>query len=162
MPRAQKKPKAAEPILDDKMGRPTGSDLYIWCDYIELRCLVDKDRRLSRGRVQELLDDTAQMHGEETDADVVNPSDGLFEADVDDDVDAFDGVPPGGGHVGTRNEMRVAAWFANLAFRAKLFGDAYPFKLSDDGKELEALPVDAQLRVLYVQMLMSSSLRLVP
>jgi hypothetical protein len=163
MARVPKQPKAAEPILDNKMSRPTGSDLYIWCDYIELRCLVDKDRRLSRGRVQELLDDTAQMYGEQTDADVVNPGDGELDGAVDDDdPDALDGVPPGGGHVGTRNEMRIADWFANLAFRAKLFGDAYPFKLSDDGKELEALPVDTPLRVLYAQLLMSASLRLVP
>lgn len=151
------------PILDATMSRPNGSDLYIWCDYIELRCLVDKDRRLSRGRMQELLDDTAQMYGEQTDADVVNPADAAPLPDGDsDDQDALDGLPPGGGHIGTRNEMRVAGWFYNLAFRAKTFGDAYPFKLSADGQELEALQVDTPLRVLYVQMLMSASLRLVP
>lgn len=160
---AAKMPKTAEPILDKAMSRPTGSDLYIWCDYIELRCLVDKDRRLSRGRMLELLDDTAQMYGERTDADVVNPLDVMVDEDVDDDdPDTFEGGALGGGQVGTRNEMRVAGWFANLAFRIKLFGDAYPFKLTDDGKELEALPVDTPLRLLYVQMLMSSSLRLVP
>lgn len=158
-----KKLKAAEPILDSKMSRPTGSDLYIWCDYIELRCLVDKDRRLSRGRLHELLDDTAQMYGEQTDADVVNPSGGIVDIGLDDDdSDAADGTPPGSGHLGTRYEMRVASWFANLAFRAKLFGDAYPFKLSGDSQELEALPVNSQVRELYVQMLMSASLRLVP
>lgn len=163
MARAAKKPKAAEPILDKEMSRPTGSDLYIWCDYIELRCLVHTDRRLSRGGVQELLDDTAQMYGEKTDADVVSPADHTADADIDDDdSDRHDGVPSEGGYLETRNEMRVAGWFANLAFRAKLFGDAYPFKLSDDGKELEALPVDTPLRLLYVQMLMSASLRLVP
>lgn len=160
---AKKPKKAAKPILDPKMSRPNGSDLYIWCDYIELRCLVDKDRRLSRGRMHELLDDTAQMYGEQTDADLVNPVDTVLLPDSDaDDPDAFDGVPPGGGHVGTRNEMRVAGWFKNLAFRAKIFGDAYPFKLSADGQELELLQVDTPLRVLYVQMLMSASLRLVP
>lgn len=151
------------PILDAKMSRPNGSDLYIWCDYIELRCLVDKDRRLSRGRIQELLDDTAQMYGEQTDADVVNPA-GLepLPASDADDPDALDGVQPGGVQVGTRDEMRVAGWFQNLAFRAKTFGNAYPFKLSADGQELEALKVDTPLRLLYVQMLMSASLRLVP
>ena len=164
MARPPKKPKAAEPILDSNMSRPTGSDLYIWCDYIELRCLVDKDRRLSRGWMHELLDDTAQMFGEQTDADIVNPADDAAAApDVDDDeLETFYGVPPGAGYVGTRNEMRVAAWFATLAFRAKLFGDAYPFKLSDDQQELKTLPVDSHLRELYVQMLISASLRLVP
>lgn len=151
------------PILDAKMSRPNGSDLYIWCDYIELRCLVDKDRRLSRGRIQELLDDTAQMYGEQTDADVVNPADPepLTDGDAD-DLDVRAGVPPGGVQVGTRDEMRVAGWFKNLAFRAKTFGKAYPFELSADGQELEALQVDTPLRVLYVQMLISASLRLVP
>jgi hypothetical protein len=164
MARPAKKPgNAALPILDAKMSRPNGSDLYIWCDYIELRCLVDKDRRLSRGRMQELLDDTAQMYGEQTDADVVNPSgpEPLLDDDAD-DPEALEGVPPGGVHVGTRDEMRVASWFKNLAFRAKTFGNAYPFKLSADGQELEAQQVDTSLRVFYVQMLMSASLRLVP
>ncbi len=160
---AKKPKKVAKPILDAKMSRPNGSDLYIWCDYIELRCLVDMDRRLSRGRMQELLDDTAQMYGEQTDADVVNPADVDPQPDGNsDDPDALDGVPHGGGQIGTRNEMRVVGWFNNLAFRAKTFGDAYPFKLSADGQELEALQVDTPLRVLYVQMLMSASLRLVP
>jgi len=159
-----KKPKqAAKPILDANMSRPNGSDLYIWCDYIELRCLVDKDRRLSRGRMQELLDDTAQMYGEQTDADVVNPADAGWQPDGNsDDPESLDGVPTGGSQIGTRDEMRVAGWFNNLAFRAKTFGDAYPFQLSADGQELEVLQVDTPLRVLYVQMLMSSSLRLVP
>lgn len=164
MATAPKKPKALLPILDSKMSRPNGNDFYIWCDYIELRCLVDSDRRMSRGRVLELLDDTAQMYGEQTDADVVNPSEGSVAiSNLDpDDPDAFDAMPPGPGHIGTRDEMRVASWFTNLAFRATLFHDAYPFRLSPDRQELEALPVDTNLRRLYVQMLMSASLRLVP
>lgn len=157
------KPKEVKPILEREMSRPTGTDLYIWCDFIELRCLVDKDRKMSRGRLLEILDDTAQMYGEQTDADVVNPADAggtaaVIEAEDDDDDDAGAGT----GHLGTRNEVRVAGWFANLAFRAKTFGAAYPFQLSPDGQELEALPVDTKLRELYVQMLMSASLRLVP
>lgn len=110
----------------------------------------------------ELLDDTAQMYGEQTDADIVNPSEGGLLPDGDaDETDLLDGAPAGG-QVGTRNEMRVAGWFKNLAFRAKTFGPAYPFKLSIDGQEIEMLQVDAPERVLYVQMLMSASLRLVP
>ncbi|MBH1986224.1 MAG: hypothetical protein I8H76_02730 [Burkholderiales bacterium] len=164
MATSKKKPKAAKPILDSAMGRPNGSDLYIWCDFIELRCLVDKDRKFSRGRLLEILDETAQMHGEQTDADVVTlPDEALVAAafDADDEDDAAGDVIAAG-QVGTRNEMRVAGWFANLAFRAKIFGEAYPFKLSDDGQELEVQPVDTSLRKLYVQMLMSASLRLVP
>lgn len=155
--------RAPQPILDAKMSRPNGSDLYIWCDYIELLCLVDKDRRLSRDRVHELLDDTAQMYGEQTDADVVNssvapnlPDDGA------NDPDALDDLPPDGGQIASHNEMRIAGWFQNLEFRAQIFGDAYPFKLSADRQELERESMDTPLRLLYVQMLMSASLRLVP
>jgi len=159
----KKSTKASTPILDPKMGRPTGSDLYIWCDYIELRCLVDKDRRLSRGRMLELLDDTAQMYGEQTDADVVNQADTIpLPEDESDQQEVVPEMPLSGGHVATHNEMRVASWFNTLAFRVKTFGDAYPFKLSADSQELEAMEVDSPSRVLYVQMLISSSLRLVP
>lgn len=159
--RKKKAAATAQPILSNNMSRPTGSDLYIWCDYIELKCLVDKDRRLSRGRVQELLDDTAQMYGEQTDADLVNPVGELDEVD-DDDEEQLDDAPLAGGQISAYNEMRVAGWFSNIAFRAQHFGPAYPFRLSADGQELEALPVDTKVRELYVQMLMSASLRLVP
>jgi hypothetical protein len=167
MARAPKKPKIVEPILDSQMSRPTANELYVWCDYIELLCLVDTDRKLSRGRVLELLDDTAQMHGEQTDADLVAPGDGI-QVDTDmsrgdsDAAGSNDGVATDAGYVGAQYETRVAGWFGNLAFRARVFGDAYPFRLSEDGQELEVLPVNSAPRELYIQMLMSSSLRLVP
>lgn len=164
MARTPRRVRSAEPILDNKMSRPSSADLHIWCDYIELRCLVDRERRFSRGKVLELLDDTAQMNGEQTDADVVNPLETVAQAgfENEDDLAALDGIPAGAGQIGTGNEMRVAGWFANLAFRAQTFGDAYPFRLSADGQELELFSIDSESCALYVQMLISASLRLVP
>ena len=103
------------------------------------------------------------MYGEQTDADVVNRDGVTASATLDDDdADDVDTTLAGPGQVGTRNEMRVSGWFANLIFRAKHFGHAYPFQLSADGQELEVVPIDTNLRRLYVQMLLSASLRLVP
>lgn len=164
--KSRKAKPARAPILYSTMSRPTRSDLYVWCDYIELRCLVDKDRKISRGKVLELLDDTAQMNGEKTDGDVVTPLEDEVEDQLEEELGLDDEEPAseelGRVQIATRNEMRVAGWFANLAFRANTFDGSYPFRLSPDGQELEALPIDTSLRELYVQMLMCSSLRLVP
>lgn len=172
-----KSAKTAEPIpsiLKKEMTRPKLSDLYFWCDFIELKCLVDTDRRYGRGRLHELLDDTAQLYGEQTDADDdglgidfdedgEGEQDGGAEPNIEDLEEGLISAPSGNDiPPSLANESRVAGYFKNLAYRAELFGDAYPFALSSDHQEILVRPIDTAARKLYVQLLLSSSLRLVP
>lgn len=157
----------ADPILHNLDVKPKSSDSYLWCDYIEVRCLVHADHRFSRGNLLELLDETAELASASSDADV-DSDDGKSAFDNNDDDD--DGVPEadtdsGGPHgltVKDRNEAKTADLFKNLAYRASIFGDAYPFELDATGQELQLRDISASLRKLYLQLLLSASLRLVP
>lgn len=141
--------KMADPILHNLDQRPNASDTYLWCDFIELRCLVSPDQKFSRGDLLELIEETAE----------IAPND--FE-ETDEDIDDDEIVPIKIDKARDKNERRVADLFANLAFRTKLFGDAYPFLLDDQTQELSISSLDTPLHLLYLQLLISSSLRLVP
>jgi hypothetical protein len=154
---------AARPILHKLDTRPKASDLYLWCDYVEVRCLTHPDHKYSRGSLLELLDEGA---------DVAIPLEGIVE-DEDELDDQGDPIPeeipfaaveenteelP----VADRNEAKVADIFKNLQYRAMAFGAAYPFALDEAAQELSLLDIAPSERKLYLQLLLSASLRLVP
>lgn len=143
-----------DPILINIDSRPNASDTYLWCDYIELRCLVAEDHAYSRGDLLELLEETVELapeHQEENDEEEER-----FE---DDDEDV---VPAYRDKIRDKYEIRVADLFRNLVFREKLFAEAYPFQLDPDAQEIRLRTHDEPSRLLYLQLLISSSLRLVP
>jgi hypothetical protein len=161
-----------DPILHNLDVRPKSSDVYLWCDYIEVRCLAHPDHRFSRGDLLELLDETVELAIAVADLD-----DGL-DADDDDDLDsdeaeadedgaaAVDTEPVAAGKRGLtlkdRNEAKTADFFKNLAYRASIFSDAYPFEMDASGQELRLRDIGPPLRKLYLQLLLSATLRLVP
>lgn len=157
-----------DPILHNLEVRPKSSDIYLWCDYIELRCLVHPDRRFSRGNLLELLDETVDLAAPDPDNDdpaaegdgaELDASDGEGEAGVEADADS---PATHDLTVKDRNESKTADQFKNLSYRATIFADAYPFELDATGQELRLRDIDTPLRKLYLQLLLSASLRLVP
>ncbi len=155
-----------DPILHNLEIRPKSSDIYLWCDYIELRCLVHPDRRFSRGNLLELLDETVDLAAPDSDIDdaVAEDDDAGSEADAGDGEAEVDSDAPAahGMTLKDRNESKTADQFKNLAYRATIFGDAYPFEVDATGQELRLRDIDTSLRKLYLQLLLSASLRLVP
>ncbi|HEL4265686.1 TPA: hypothetical protein UM524_000407 [Stenotrophomonas maltophilia] len=147
---------------------PTSSDFYLWCDYIEVRCLASPDKRFSRGDLLECTTELGEMEiltegvepeeeeyeGDETaeDADdVVAEEDGL-EADEE----ALRALP-----VDDRREARAADLYSQFAVRSQVFANAYPFSLSEDGQEISLLENRTASQNLYLELLLSSSLRLI-
>lgn len=154
------------PLLNPTITRPTKSDLYYWCDFIELKCLVDIDKRYSKGKLFELLDDTAQQFGDETDADSDDHTedDEILESEFEDDLEENLSHAPVGARTSASDEkmVRIAGYFTNLKYRQQAFGDAYPFSLSEDGQEIKLDAIVREEQKLYIQLLLSSSLRLIP
>lgn len=149
--------------------RPRGSDLYLWCDYVELLCMTHRDGRFSRGDLLELIVESRELAAEDPDLaseddDDLEDEEVLEQAldDGDHDLLAMDEGARVVHSADDRREARVADVFNNLRFRARLFGDAYPFVLSQDGQELTVRELDVDEKKLYVQLLLSSSLRLIP
>lgn len=166
------KPKEKKPILQNLENRPKSSDTYLWCDYIELRCLSHADNRFSRDNLEELLSETVELaEDEDMGSEADEPSVELgevphVEAESDDeaseDSDEVAGITSVSLPRVDRYETRSADLFKNLAYRAEIFGDAYPFELSADCRELKLRDSSSVSRQLYLQLLLSSSLRLVP
>lgn len=151
------------PILVDIESRPTASDAYLWCDYIELRCLAGADHRFSRGDLTEVLSETFELAPSINDAeqedDLREEDAGVVQPHIDDEAteEALAELPED-----DRFEARVASLFRSLSYRAQIFGDQYPFSLDADVQELSLREVNSDGKKLYVQLLLSSSLRLVP
>jgi hypothetical protein len=158
-----------DPILHNLDVRPKSSDVYLWCDYIEVRCLAHPDHRFSRGNLLELLDETVELAiaGSDLDEEPDADDDDEFDSEADDDTAAaVDAEPAAGQRHGLtlkdRSEAKTADFFKNLAYRASIFGDAYPFELDASGQELRLRDIGPALRKLYLQLLLSATLRLVP
>lgn len=162
------------PLLQDLGAKPRASDIYLWCDYVELRCLASPDHRFSRGNLIEALtegneDSDAASDDDEDDED----------ADITDTLRAeagagssmaikvldFHDSSSGDPFALPRDdvaEARAAEIFNGLASRAAIFKEHYPFKLDATNDELSLGDPDTPTCSLYLQLLLSSSLRLVP
>jgi hypothetical protein len=124
----------------------TISDAPQWADYIELLCLVNPDRRVSKGdivdRVAPRARDLGEVHSTMDDQDP-------------DDVTGHQ-TDPGVSDKWTR---RVGAWFENLRYREGAFSEGYPFLVSDRGNVLKTKESLTFEHKLYIFLLLSSNLR---
>ncbi|WP_197076506.1 hypothetical protein, partial [Luteimonas sp. FCS-9] len=148
------------PIFQSLSHPPKSSDAYLWCDYIEIRCLVHPDRKFSRSNLIECVDELAALDIR-PDASLGDDSEALDEeAELDaeeQDDDGDDEVLPDG----DRKEAWAAGLFGRLEVRAKVFGDAYPFALAPGAQEIRFKNPGSGAQSLYVQLLLSACLRLI-
>lgn len=149
---------------------PTSSDLFLWCDYVEVRCLTHPDKRFSRQNLLECLaeldafsmrdgedDEVGDYDGEQ--GDYVDEADEELAQYEDNDLihqDAQDPIP-----TTDRRESKVASIFAQLGVRAAVFEEGYPFSLDDGLQEISLLEARTGEHGLYLQLLLSASLRLI-
>jgi len=154
-----------DPILQNLHTMPKSSDAYLWCDYVELRCLAHSDHRFSRGDLLELFDesgdDAPQLIGG-ADDDLNGDADDGFPEDADDHEDAVEADDDDPLPASDRHEAKAADIFKNIAYRASIFGEAYPFCLDVASQEISLRAFAEPSRKLYLQLLLSASLRLVP
>ncbi len=120
------------------------SSIHHFADWVELLCIADLDGEMDESRVRQ---------------EARQQKDDLGEGNLADE----DGELQGGSLDKTEKSDRwnslVAGWFAHLRFRARQFGDAYPFQIQD-GEDIIVLKADlATNQQLYLAFLMSSNLR---
>lgn len=111
---------------------------HIWVDYIELLCLVNVDREVSKADLSDRFrdrKDLGEVEGGPEDIDDLTP-----EKEND------------------KWEERTEDWFRHLSYRAGVFKAFYPFRLSDDGNVLLVQTSQTTKRKLYVSLLLSSNL----
>lgn len=162
------------PILMGLDAKPKATYSYLWCDFVELRCLTSVDHRFSRGDLEEMFSELAAvmnftLEDEEEDEDADARAELAIEAQWGSEqarqlLEISAGQEPVSGPmpVDDQGATRSGKIFSDLAYRAQTFGGYYPFALSEDGRDLSVREIDSAERQLYIQLLLSSSLRLVP
>lgn len=149
---------------------PTSSDLFLWCDYVEVRCLTHPDKRFSRQNLLECLaelDAFSMRDGEDDEVGDYDGEQGDYGEEADEELaqyedndlihhDAQDPIP-----TTDRRESKVASIFAQLGVRAAVFEEGYPFSLDDGLQEICLLEARTGEHGLYLQLLLSASLRLI-
>lgn len=145
---------------------PTSSDFYLWCDYIEVRCLASPDKRFSRGDLLECTTELGEMeiltegveHEDEPEEYEDDEADGLGADNEGHEADeeALRALP-----VDDRREAHAADLFSQFGVRSRVFGAAYPFVISADGQEITLVDGRTAAQNLYLELLLSSSLRLI-
>lgn len=153
-------------ILQSLDKLPQSSDVYLWCDYVELRCLVHPDKKFSRQNLIEVIDDSKAAGIRATAAadDVADDEAELDTEEEDSEFEAEDEAEATPLPASDKSEARAADLFGSLELRSALFAESYPFEIIGSGHELQLRPV-AELgatQLLYLQLLLSSSLRFVP
>lgn len=123
---------------------PDSSDIHIWADFVELRCLTDPDLMVSKSDVQSYVQERKDLRK------------GLNDYSDDEDSDAEDDVSqlP----VDMKRAARAEDLFKHLEYRAGAFADFYPFTLSKDGDLLRRRSRVTMKHKLYVFLLLSSNL----
>lgn len=154
------------PLLNG-LACPTISDDYAWLDYYELSCLLLKDQRLSKGAIVEDLDTvkgtTPQLLFSASNADqFFDDEDGDSDGMEDDDLPMSVGGDERKDALIGKNESLARDLFFGFSVRQRIFGDWYPFEVVGDANdELKVRDLNDKRKV-YIQMLLSAGLRMVP
>jgi hypothetical protein len=118
------------------------SELPAWLDYIELVCLLHKDRTTTRGQIFDLVFNEAPEITPQVDDDFAN----IEPASVQGTSDAAN--------------QTVSSWFSALAARSEAFGRAYPFITNIQDGEIKLKNPLTKEHKFYLYLLMSASLRI--
>lgn len=132
------------PISLEKL--PKSFDIHTWADYIELLCLINKDRVISKGdildRIRDESDDSLNSEDDEEDR--------AHEITLAESRD--------------KEELKVDDWFRHLIYRSGAFDrlDFYPFYIAKDGDGLQLKDDLTPKHKFYIFLLLASNLRYVP
>lgn len=129
--------------------RAQPSELYRWCDYIELRCLTHIDRRFSRDAFAEVIEETR-----DTTVDI-DP----LAIDTEDDGPIR---PEGADAEKDAEEEKAANYFKHFRWRKAAFGPNWPFSIDAYANEIRLKDELEPIHYLYLNLLLAASLRYSP
>jgi hypothetical protein len=142
------------PILDGLASFPRLSDVFIWSDYVELRCLLHPDKTFSRSTLVETEEEMGELLGG------VNLDDAEEE---DDDASDTSDEEFGQPEIQDKLTRKAADIFSHLRVRAGLFDQVlYPFEVDAQYQSISLKDDLTPWHHVYIQLLLSSALRYVP
>ncbi len=153
-----KKKALPKKILADLAEYPRLNDVFVWSDYVEIRCFVHPDGSFSRSALSETTEEMEEVIG---DTDLEVPEDELEEdGEEENQPDDEEISPP---EKQDRRSRKAAEVFSHIRVRSVLFGEElYPFIIDDDSKSISLKDNLTDWHLTYIQLLISSALRYVP
>jgi hypothetical protein len=145
---------------------PKTYDSYEWADYVELLCLTNKDRRISkadaldfiRERIKDLKE--GQLEGSAAEEEEIKEEMEIEDTtDDDEDIDEETFEPA---IADDKWDTRGNDWFSHLEYRAGAFAEFYPFRVIKGGTVLVLTGSKDRMslqRKLYIFLLLASNLR---
>jgi hypothetical protein len=116
---------------------PKSRFLHLWADYIEMLTMQNPDKEMGKADIIDRILERQDLGEAKDIPDEIGPS-----ADKEDD----------------RNGLFIEDCFRILAYRTGAFGDAYPFRLTEDRKVLQFKTVVNPLYSMYVFLLLAANL----
>jgi len=140
---------ASTKLLVNLEKKPKLSELHACCDYIELLCVVHCDGEISRADVLDRFRDSLDVD--------MSP---IFDSEDSelDVIDVEDGSPT---ERNDKFERLLADWFEHLKSRQRVFGEFYPFIVTEDGDVLQRTPEVSIKHKFYLFLLLASGIRYV-
>lgn len=146
-----------KPLLKNLAKLPRLNDLFVWCDYIELRCLVHPDKVFSRS---DLMETQEEMADTRDDADEIEDEQLAEDMGIDYNDVRDDGLLSSNPLKQDRLHRITYDRFLHLQSREKNFGeDLYPFVIDEELQTISMKDNMTAWQMLYVQLLLSSALR---
>lgn len=144
-----------KPILDDLASFPRLNDIFIWSDYVELRCLVHPDRVFSRSTLMEAEEEMGEiLGGANLEED---------EESSDEDEEEFDLSEDSVPELQDKLTRKAGDIFLHLRVRSGLYDEElYPFQVDAESQSITLKEDLNGWQALYIQLLLSSVLRYVP
>ncbi|VAW38977.1 hypothetical protein MNBD_CHLOROFLEXI01-2539 [hydrothermal vent metagenome] len=135
-------------LLKQVAKKPKLAEIHLRADYAELLCLLHPDNELS-------MDDILSFFTETADVDEnLEVSEDLYISDHD--YVELDQAPKDDLWYGKARE-----WFIHLQYRQQVFGDTYPFYLSEKNDVLQLHNNLTRMQKTYLYLLLASNLRCV-
>lgn len=131
---------------------PAEKEQHYWADYIELLCLVHPDGLVTKGDVLDRIGEREDLGGE------VDEIEGDFAEEAGVTLEDL-GEDKWSAEIDDKWAAEADSWFAHLEYRARVFGNHYPFNIS--GNMLQRQARMTSRRKFYVSLLLSSCLRYV-
>lgn len=129
------------PIMSvESLPRESKFETYAWADYIELLCMLNRDREFSKADVIDRIKERRDL-GEGLEEDIASTASAAEKKDI--------------------HQLRADNFFTHLDYRAGAFGNYYPFEISGDGDLISLKSGITPSQKLYIFLLVASNLRYV-
>ncbi len=138
------------------------SAAHVWVDYIELLCLFNRDRIITKADVLDRQRDESDFHADMIETTAEAEPNGFEGYDLE--TDELENSLPGlkVSETKDKEERQLDDLFRHLSYRQVAFHEFYPFQIGDDGQTCYRHELLSEKHKFYIFLLLASNLNYFP